>query len=46
MADNDNNSNDEKKEEKIEVCYTCGKEFDMNSRSLSLWRISNVWLLL
>ena len=31
MADNDNNSNDEKKEEKIEVCYTCGKEFDMNS---------------
>ena len=28
MADNENN---DKKEEKIEVCYTCGKEFDMNS---------------
>lgn len=22
---------DNEKEEKIEVCYTCGKEFDMNS---------------
>ena len=28
MAENENN---DKKEEKIEVCYTCGKEFDMNS---------------
>ena len=31
MADNENNANSDKKEEKIEVCYTCGKEFDMNS---------------
>ena len=32
MADNNiENKDNDQKEEKIEVCYTCGKEFDMNS---------------
>ncbi|MDO5849962.1 MAG: hypothetical protein Q4P14_01995 [Methanobacteriaceae archaeon] len=40
MADNDNENNkcicnddakSESKEPKIEICYTCGKEFDMNN---------------
>lgn len=36
MADNinennENKGNNDKNEEKIEICYTCGKEFDMNS---------------
>ena len=33
MADlnNENKESNDKKEQKIEVCYTCGKEFDMNT---------------
>ena len=34
MADNNNNLNEntsENTEKKMEICYTCGKEFDMNA---------------
>ena len=31
MTEEKKDTNKENNEEKIEVCYTCGKEFDMNS---------------
>lgn len=34
MTDNNNNLNEntsENTEKKMEICYTCGKEFDMNA---------------